>query len=142
MKKFQSLLSVIVLALLAIVIAWQLLPVTQGSAATQDEIVEFQFWRTQGLIADGCSSAVNARINTKVQPSLIVTMPTVNTTTFSLQHSNDGVFWHDGADIGSDIVTDTSTLTEVTNLGVFTRLCADVATADRFTVTSRGLFKP
>lgn len=145
MKKLQSVLSVIVLALLALAVAWQLLPVYQGSAATQDEIVEFQFWRAQGLTADACSNPVNARINSTAEIQLdIVSMPTVNTTTFTLYHSNDGVTYYAGGVVASAVVTNGGVLSysAANNHGVFTKICADVSGSDRFTVTSRGLFKP
>lgn len=144
MKKLQSVLSVVVLSLLALALAAALLPVYQGSAASQDEIVEFQFWRAQGLTADACSSPVNARINNNVEVQLVLTMPTVNTATFTLYHSNDGVSYSAGWAPASALVTDTNVLTYQAdnNHGVFTKICADVTTSDRFTVTSRGLFKP
>lgn len=119
-------------------------PVLNSQAATQDEITEFQFYRNTAVAADGCSQPVNARINGNLELQLDVVMPTVNTATFTVYHSNDGVTYSAGWEAATELVTDTHVLTYQAdnNHGVFTKLCANVSTTDTLTVTSRGLFKP
>lgn len=67
---------------------------------------------------------------------VVIDVGTVNTTTLTLQYSNDGVNFVDGPVIGSAIVADTNTLAQVAAFGDVMRVKYDAATTSAITVTS------
>lgn len=66
---------------------------------------------------------------------------TPNTTTLTLQYSNDGVNWENGAAIVSNNTTDAAALNQFANFGIYTRVYADVANTEQVKVSVIGVAK-
>lgn len=75
---------------------------------------------------------------------LLVAMPTVNTTTFSLQISPDGETWLNHSSAGtlaSGVVTDTNTYTRTTVEGIFYRIVATASATGTLTPTIKVVLR-
>lgn len=64
-----------------------------------------------------------------------------NTTTLTIQFSNDGVNWTDGAALVSANADDASLLQQVALFGKWARVKADVTNSNQVTVTVIGILK-
>lgn len=65
-----------------------------------------------------------------------------NTTTLTLQYSNDGANWTNGPALVTSNVADASVLSQQANFGRYTRVNADVSNTHPITITVLAVAKP
>lgn len=103
------------------------------------------FYQTLVITADGNSTAQNVQDHSLIDLQWVSDQTLIagagNTTTLTLQHSNDGINWVDGAAVLSASGTDNADLQQFALFGRYARINANVTNANPLTVTVIGLAK-
>lgn len=97
-----------------------------------------KFWADGTVITqDGASTAFQLGQSEALDIQYALDQGTsVNTTTFTLQFSNDNSNWTNGVDIVASNAADATNLLQFNNFGAYTRVWANVATTDPLTLTN------
>ena len=103
--------------------------------------VPLVFLQNTVLTADDNSAALSVLDFDKVDLQLVVDHSTNNTTTFTLQFSNDNINWVDGAVFGSAVAADANTLNQYAVFGEYARVNTNMTSAAPMTVTVIGVGK-
>lgn len=126
-------------------LAPELIPTPVSASASQAAANVITWMSASARTADGGGSAQNTRNFQRCDVSWAVDVGTVNTTTLTLQFSNDNTYWVNGAAIESTIVADSGLSTtgsgnmqQFAVFGRYSRVYADVTNSNPITVTAIG----
>lgn len=95
----------------------------------------FTFLGAKTFTADGRSDPLTLASFERGDFTWTVDQSATNTTTLTLQYSNDGSRWYNGVALVSDNTTDTGDLVQLPVFARYTRIDVNVATTDTITVT-------
>jgi hypothetical protein len=103
------------------------------------------FFQTVVLTQDTFSNLQNVEDHAKTDIQWITDQTAVagapNTTTLTLQYSNDGTNWVNGPAVVSSSATDANDMSQLSLFGRYARINADVANANPVTLTVIGVAK-
>ncbi len=108
-------------------------PVANLYQSNEGRAVTFQ--SATALTADTNTRSVEVMNFDSVDFQLTVDHGTVNTTTFTIQYSNDGTNWDDGLALLTNNATDVTEITRVPVFGRYMRVKQDLTNANALTVT-------
>jgi hypothetical protein len=149
-QKFTNLAWTLVIALIAILGGLGLFagqgaqaappaaPTPVANILDTDNAVFFNFQTATALTADANTTGIEVlpfdSLDVQVVADVtIVTEP--NTTTLTIQYSNDGSNWSDGLALATSLATDTVSITRVPVFGRYMRVEQDVSLSDPITIT-------
>jgi hypothetical protein len=109
-----------------------------AAAAASGEAVLFS---TSVLTADTYSARVPVAAFQRTDIQHVLDQTDVNTVTLTLQFSNDGENWTDGAALATSNAADAALLQQVAVFGKYARVYANVTNSNPLTVTVIGVLK-
>ena len=101
----------------------------------------FSFMADKAWTADGYSDQVTLASFEWADFQYLLDQSATNTTTVTIQHSNDGTNWVDATPVISGNTTDAGDITRLPLFGRYTRLKVDVSTTDTIRLTVNLLAK-
>lgn len=118
-------------------------PVSSDHSGIRADVVTF--WETVTITEDTASNLQNVADHAEMDLQWVfdqtVVAAAANTTTLTLQFSNDGVNWVDGAAVVSANAADATDLQPQLVFGRYVRLSANVSNALPVTITAIGVAK-
>lgn len=99
------------------------------------------FWSAAAKTADAASSSHQLMQYELLDVQWVIDHGTTNTTTLKIQWSNDATNWSDGPTLVSASAADGDGMVQVTNLGRYTRVYADVTNSETVTITVKAVAK-
>lgn len=99
------------------------------------------FWAAHRLTADAGSTVIDVGNYALADIEWIIDVGTVNTTTFTLQFSNDGTHWVNGVAVASAVAADVTNLAQFYTFGRYARVYADVINSNPVTATVLAVLK-
>lgn len=119
------------------------LTIPQGAATG---ITYVTFKATGAITADAGGPALNLPSYSRLDVQYVIDQTIVgtaaNTTTLTLQYSNDGANWVNGAALATANVADGTDMNEYPNVGRYTRVYQDVSNTNPITITVLAVAKP
>jgi hypothetical protein len=100
-----------------------------------------RFFTTAVITSDTRSTTFSLPTYNLVDLQYVIDQGTVNTTTLTLQYSNDGLNWVSGGNLVATNATDGTDLQQFSNFGRYTAVYADVTNSNAITITVIGLAK-
>jgi len=99
------------------------------------------FWDDTVLNEDTASGAIECANFELIDLQHIVDETEANTTTFTIEYSNDGATWESGPAFASAVAADDDALDQYALFGKYVRLYANVTNTEDVTVTAIGVLK-
>jgi hypothetical protein len=99
------------------------------------------FWDAAAKTADAQSSGYQLMRYELLDIQWVTDHGTSNPVTLTVQYSNDDTNWSDGPDIVAANAADGDGMVQVSNLGRYTRISADVENANTITLTVKAVAK-
>jgi hypothetical protein len=99
------------------------------------------FWSAAAKTADVASSSHQLMRYELLDVQWVIDHGTTNTTTLKIQYSNDDTNWSDRPTLVSASAADGDGMVQVTNLGRYTRVYADVTNSETVTITVKAVAK-
>jgi cytoskeletal protein RodZ len=118
-----------------------LAPTPVGNLVQSDNQATVPFQTTTALTADTNSPGRDVQRYEWCDLQTTVDVGTVNTTTITVQFSNDNSNWDSGPAVLSNIAADETDMTRVALFGRYTRFVQDVTNSNPITITLLGLCK-
>jgi hypothetical protein len=109
-------------------------PVSINHSGVRSDIVTFH--SSDVITADGNSGVQSVADHAVIDLQWVIDQGTVNTTTFKLQFSNDGVNWVDGATIATSNAADVNSMQQFAVFGRWARINRDVSNTNTLTLTT------
>lgn len=117
-----------------------------ASAATGVAVAQSFFSGTSSITADTNGPIISlpsySLLDIQYNIDQTVLASGANTTTLTLQYSNDGANWTNGPALATANVIDASVLNQYANFGRYTRVNADVSNTHPITITVLAVAKP
>lgn len=115
-------------------------PITQYQREDSPRIVEF-WGSATALTADTRSTCYDLAGYNNIDIHYIIDQGTVNTTTVTLEHSNNNSTYPDGINVVASNAADADVMQQYPLFGKWTCLYANLTNANTFTITAIGLAK-
>ncbi len=112
-----------------------LAPTPVANLINSDDGAFFNFQPATAITADGQTSQREVLEYDFLDVQYVINHGTVNTTTLTVQYSNDGSNWVNGVALVSASVADGSSITRVPVFGRYMRVDENVATSSPITIT-------
>ena len=116
-------------------------PTPVANILTSNQAAYFRFQPATAIAADTNTGSVNLSQFNSVDLQYIIDQGTTNTTTLTIQWSNDGSNWVNGPALVSNNAADASDITRIPAFGRFARINQDVTNSNPITITLLGLAK-
>jgi hypothetical protein len=114
-------------------------PVAAQNAAGGHVFVTFH--DGTAIAADTNSSAFQLYPYPVIDYQWVIDQGTTNTTTLTIQWSNDNTNWSDGPALVSNNASDADGMVQAANMGRYTRVSADVTNTNDITITVKAVAK-
>lgn len=110
-------------------------PTPVANILQSQKAVFFRFQPTTAITADTNTGAIDVMDFNSLDVSHTIDQGTVNTTTLTIQYSNDGSNWDDGLALASNNAADVTDITRVPVFGRYMRVKQDVTNSNSITIT-------
>jgi hypothetical protein len=114
---------------------------TPAAHNPSDDALYVVFWNSSAKAADAGSNAYQLMRYELLDVQYVIDQGTTNTSTLRIQYSNDNSNWSDGPALVSNNAADADSMVQVTNLGRYTRIYADVTNTNTITFTVKAVAK-
>lgn len=101
----------------------------------------FRFQPATALTADTNTNSIRLDEFNSIDIQYVIDQGTVNTTTLTIQYSNDGTNWVNGVALVTNSVADGSDITRVPMFGRYARINQNLTNSNAITITLTGLAK-
>lgn len=110
-------------------------PTPVANILAADDVFWFRFQPTTVITSDTATTSIDVMKYNSLDVSHTIDQGTVNTTTLTIQYSNDGTNWVNGVALATSNAADATDITRVPVFGRYMRINQDVTNSNSITIT-------